>query len=53
MLDVTQALIDLTAAVSHDPDEADWYDVNEIVDLLSNPTSVLKEILTYMHEEHL
>lgn len=49
--DTTQALIDLTGAVSHDPDEADWYDVEEIVDLLSNPSAVLLELLHYAHEE--
>lgn len=53
MSDVARALIDLTASVSHDPDEAYWHDVHEIVELNTNNTSVLKEILHYVHEEHL
>lgn len=51
--DTTQALIDLTGAVSQDPDEADWYDVDELVELLPNPYAVLKDLLRYAHEEWL
>ena len=51
--DVTRALIDLTASISHDPDEADWYDVHELIELCTNPASVLREVLHYCHEEHL
>lgn len=51
--DTTQALIDLTSAVSHDEDRADWYDTEEMVDLLSNPTAVLKDLLHWLHEEDL
>lgn len=51
--DTTQALIDLTGAVSQDPEEADWYDVNELIDLLSNPSEVLRDLLRYAHEEWL
>ena len=51
MLDTTQALIDLTGAVSHDPEKEDFYDVDEIIDLLSNPTAVLRDLLRYAHEE--
>ena len=51
--DTTQALIDLTGAVSHDPDEADWYDVEEILSLLQDPTAVLRDLLRYAHEEWL
>ena len=49
--ETTQALVDLTAAVSHDPDDEDWFDVEELVELLPNPSSVLKDLLHYMHEE--
>ena len=51
MYDTTQALIDLTASISHDPEEEDWFDVDELVDLLPNPASVLLDLLHYMHEE--
>ena len=51
MQDTTQALIDLTGAVSHDPDEQDFYDVDEVIDLLPNPASVLRELLRYIHSE--
>ena len=51
--DTTQALVDLAAAVSHDPDEADWYDVHELIDLLPNPSSVLRDLVHYLHEEFL
>lgn len=50
-LDVTQALVDLTGAVSHDPEQADWYDVDELVDLVNNPTAVLRDLLRYIHKE--
>lgn len=51
--DTTQALIDLAGAVSQDPEEADWYDVDELIDLLPNPTGVLRDLLRYAHEEWL
>ena len=51
--DTTQALIDLTGAVSHDPDQADWYDVDELIELLPDPYSVLRELMRYAHEEWL
>lgn len=51
--DTTQALIDLTGAVSQDPEEADWYDVDELIDLLPNPSAVLRDLLRYAHEEWL
>ncbi len=50
-LDTTQALIDLTASVSHDPDEADWFDVEEMIELLPNPSSVLRDLLYYLHQD--
>ena len=51
--DTTQALIDLTGAVSQDPEQADWYDVDELIDLLPDPTSVLRDLLRYAHREWL
>lgn len=51
--DTTQALIDLTGSVSQDPDEADWYDVDELIDLLPDPAIVLRDLLRYAHEEWL
>lgn len=51
--DTTEALIDLTASVSHDPEEADWYDVHELVELIPNPAAVLRDLLHYLHQEHL
>ena len=51
--DTTQALIDLTANVSHDPDEADWFDVHELVELVPNPSSVLRDLLHWLHDEEL
>lgn len=49
--DTTQALVDLTGAVSHDEAEADWYDVHELIDLLADPAAVLRDLLHYAHEE--
>lgn len=51
--DNTQALVDLTASVSHDPDLEDWFDVDELVEFLPNPTEVLKDLLRFMHGEYL
>lgn len=51
--DNTQALVDLTASVSHDPEESDWYDVHELIELLPNPTAVLRDLLHHLHEEYL
>ena len=51
--DTTRALFDLTASVSQDPDEADWYDVHELIELLPDPASVLEDLLHYLHEEWL
>lgn len=53
MMDVTQALVDLAGAVSHDPDEADWYDVHELIELTPNPAAVLRDLLHFLHEEYL
>lgn len=51
--DTTQALVDLTANVSQDPDQADWHDVHELIELLPNAAAVLQDLLHYMHEEYL
>lgn len=51
--ETTQALIDLAGSVSQDPEEADWYDVDELVELLPDPVLVLKDLLRYAHEEWL
>lgn len=51
--DTTKALVDLTASVSHDPDEADWFDVIELVELIPNPTAVLLDLLRLLHEDYL
>lgn len=49
----TQALVDLTASVSHDPEEADWHDVDELIELMPNHAPVLRDLLRYLHEEYL
>ena len=51
--DITQGLIELAEEVSHDPDEQDFYDVDEYLELIPNPTKVLKELIHYMHAEYL
>lgn len=53
LMDTTRALIDLTGAVSRDPELADWYDVDELIDLLPNPTPVLRNLIRYAHKEWL
>lgn len=51
--DTTHALIDLAGSVSQDPEEADWYDVDELIDLLPDPAIVLRDLLRYAHKEWL
>ena len=51
--ETTQSLIDLVASISHDPDEEDWFDVDEVIENLTNSSSVLRDILKYMHQEFL
>lgn len=51
--DITQGLIELTEDVSHNPDDADWYDVHEYLESIPNPYKVLKEVMHWIHEEHL
>lgn len=53
MRDSTRGLIDLIESVSHNPDEEDWYDVNEYIELLSRPDVVLREIAHWIHGEFL
>lgn len=51
--DITEGLIALLADVSHDPDEQDWYDVHEYLDLIPNTNRVLREFALYVHENYL
>lgn len=51
--ETTQELVDLAACVSQDPDDADWHDVHELIELIPNPASVLRDLLHHMHEEYL
>lgn len=51
--DVTMGLLELTEEVSHNPDEADWYDVNEYLGNIPNTHRVLKELIMYVHAEYL
>jgi hypothetical protein len=51
--DIAQGLIELTEDVSHDPDEADWYDVDEYLSNIPNSSRVLKELVRYIHSEYL
>jgi hypothetical protein len=51
--ETTKALIDLTASITHDQEEADWYDVHELIELLPNAAVVLKDLLHWIHEEEL
>lgn len=51
--DITQGLIELTEEVSHDPDEADWYDVEEYLSNIPNSSRVLKELVHFLHDEYL
>lgn len=51
--DVTIGLIELLEEVSHNPADADWFDVHEYLELIPSTTRVLKELVHYMHEEYL
>jgi hypothetical protein len=51
--DITQGLIEILEEISHDPDEADWYDANEYLELLPNSPRVLRELAHYLHENYL
>lgn len=51
--DITMGLIETAEAVSHDPDEQDWFEVDEYLDLIPDSAKVLKELIHYMHSEFL
>lgn len=51
--ETTKELVDLTANVSHDPDEADWSEVHEYLENVANSAPVLKDLLHFLHEEYL
>lgn len=51
--DLTQGLIEIAAEVSHDPEDADWYDVEEYLSMIPNSAKVLRELVYYMHQEYL
>lgn len=51
--DITEGLIELLEEVSHDPDEMDWFDVEEYIEQMPNTTRVLKELSKYVHAEYL
>lgn len=51
--DITEGLIELLEEVSHDPDEIDWFDVEEYIEQMPNTTRVLKEFSKYVHAEYL
>ena len=51
--DVTQGLIEIAEEISHDPDEQDFYDLYEYLDLIPNSAKVLKELILFVHSEYL
>lgn len=51
--DITMGLIETAEAVSHDPDEQDWYEVEEYLDLIPDAAKVLRELVRFMHAEFL
>lgn len=51
--ETTQTLVDLASVVSQDPDKADWFDVEDLIENLPNPASVLRDLIQYMHQEFL
>lgn len=51
--DQTLGLVELASDVSHDEAEADWYDVDEYLDLLPNPHRTLQELIRLVHESYL
>lgn len=53
LTDITQGLVELVEDVSHDPEDADWYDVHEYLSNIPNSSRVLKELVHYLHEEYL
>lgn len=53
MTDMLDGLLELTAEVSFDPDQADWFDVMEYLDDVPNPRTLLKELVHFLHDEYL
>lgn len=49
----TRSLVDLVASISHDPDEADWSEVHEQIEMLADAPSVLRDLLHHLHEAYL
>jgi len=49
----TIGLLETLVDVSHDPDEQDFYDVDEYIDNLPNAAKVLRELAHYIHAEYL
>jgi len=51
--DMAEGLLEIVADVSHDPEDADWFDAFEYLEDIPTPRAVLKEVMQYMHEEYL
>lgn len=51
--DITEGLLETITAVSHDPDEQDFYEVFEYIEQLPNTVRTLKELAVYLHAEFL
>lgn len=51
--DITQGLIDVASDISHDPEDQDFFDLDEYLEIIPNSTRVLKELIYYMHQEYL
>jgi len=49
--DVTEGLIELVEEVSHDPEDADWFDVKEYIENLPNPYATLYQFVRWTHGE--
>lgn len=51
--DMAEGLLEIVSDVSHDPDDADWFDAFEYLEDIPTPRAVLKEIMQYIHAEYL
>ena len=51
--DITETLVNLAGNVSHDPEEEDWFEVDEFIEAIPNTAPVLKDLLVYLHKEFL
>lgn len=51
--EVTEGFIELLEEISHDPDQADLYDLKQYIEAMPNPERVLKEFALYVHENYL